>query len=213
MSHEDLIATLASQATPVKPLPAPHVRMARWLLLAALAIGIAIAWRGLRLNWPTAFSDPTFLVTVVLLLVVALTSAWAAFMLAVPGALRSPVAKWLPIAGLGAWGALLIQQMVSSGAVVATLMSEPAVTGCMWKTYGIALGPALVILLLAQRAAPLDWRWTGSLAALSALAFGVLGTELICPITHTAHLFNWHFMPVAVMTLVAFLVGGLSARR
>ena len=213
MSHEHLIATLASQATPVKPLPAPRVRMVRWILLAVVTVGLAIAWRGLRPNSAAAFSDPTFIVTNLLILMVAVVSAWLAFTLAVPGALRSRRATWLPIAGLGAWGAILIQQVATTGNISSALMTEQVVAGCMFKTYGIAVGPALVIILLARRAAPLDWRWTASLAALSALAFGVLGTELICPITGYAHLFNWHFAPVAVLTAAVFLAAAYFTRR
>ena len=63
MSHEDLIVTLASHATPVQPLPAPFVRVARWVLCALVAVGVGIAWRGLRANWATAFSNPAFVVT------------------------------------------------------------------------------------------------------------------------------------------------------
>ena len=213
MSHERLIVTLASQATPVRPLPAPRVRMARWLLLAVVAVGLGIAWRGLRTNLAAAVSDPTFIVTNVLILLVALSSAWLALTLAVPGALRSPRLRWLPIAGLGAWAAILLQQVATTGNLASALMTEKVVAGCMFKTYGIAIGPALVIILLAQRAAPLDWRWTASLASLSALAFGVLGTELICPITGYAHLFNWHFAPVAVFTAAVFVAAGYFARR
>ncbi len=213
MSHEHLIASLVSQATPVRPLAAPRVRMARWMVCAVVVVGLGITWRGLRGNWAAAFSDPTFIVTTMLILIVAMLSAWVALTLAVPGALRSPLVKWLPVAGLGAWGAILMQQVATTGSMASVLMSEPFVAACMWKTYGIAVGPAFVIILLAQRAAPLDWRWTASLAALSALAFGVLGTELICPITRYAHVFNWHFLPVALMTLAAFAAGGVVARR
>lgn len=213
MSHERLIATLASQATPVQPLAAPRIRMARWILCAVVAVSLGIAWRGVRTNLAAAFSDPTFIITNLLILIVAVSAAWLALTLAVPGALRLARTKWLPIAALGAWGAILIQQVATTGDLAAALMTEQVVAGCMFKTYGIAIGPALVIILLAQRAAPLDWRWTASLASLSALAFGVLGTELICPITGYAHLFNWHFLPVAAMTAAAFLAGGLWARR
>lgn len=213
MSHERLIATLASQAKPVQPLPAPRVRMVRWILCAVVAVGLGIAWRGVRTNVAAAFSDPTFVIINLLILIVAVSAAWLALTLAVPGALRSPRMKWVPIAALGGWGAILIQQVAATGNVASALVTEHLVAECMFKTYGIAVGPALVIILLAQRAAPLDWRWTASLAALSALAFGVLGTELICPITGYAHLFNWHFAPVAVLTAAVFLAAGYFARR
>lgn len=213
MSHEDLIVKLASEAGPVRPLPRPGVRMMRWVLLALLVVCAGVAIRGLRSNWATAFGDPTFVVTNLLILMIAVLSGWAAFSLSVPGALRSPVVKWLPIAALGAWGAILIQEVAATGNLTGALVSERVVFGCMWKTYGIAIGPALVILLLARRAAPLDWRWTGGLAALSALAFGVTGTELICPLTRGAHLFNYHYLPVVGLTVVAFVAGSWWGRR
>lgn len=212
MSHERLIATLASEAAPVTPLPAPHIRMARWILLALVAIGLAIAWRGLRSNLPAALADPTFIVTNLLILLVAVSSAWLAMTMAVPGALKSRLAKWIPIAGLGAWAAILIQQVATTGDIASALLTEQVVAGCMFKTYGIAIGPAIIIIMLAQRAAPLDWRWTAGLASLAALAFGVLGTELICPITGYAHLFNWHFLPVVVMAAVVFIAAAVLAR-
>ena len=99
--------------------------------------------------------------------------------------------------------------MSVTGGILPTLGAEPVVLGCMWKTYGIGVGPALIIILLARRAAPLDWRWTGGMAALSAMAFGVIGTELICPLTRHAHLFTWHYLPVAGMTLAAFVAGSI----
>jgi hypothetical protein len=213
MSHENLIVTLASNGTPVTPLPAPGVRMMRWVVFALAVVGVGIAWRGLRVNWAMAFADPTFVLTTVLIGAVALGSAWATFALSVPGRLQSGVVKWLPIAGLVAWGAAVLRQAADAGGVASALALEPMVTGCMWKTYGLAVGPAFVILLLARRAAPLDWRWTGGLAALSALAFGVIGTELICPISRHAHLFNWHYLPVAAMTAVAFALGSVWGRR
>ncbi len=207
MSHEGLIVTLASQATPVRPLPAPAVRMARWMLCAMLAVAIGVAWRGIRANWAEALSDPAFVAANVLAALIALTAAWVTLTLAVPGALRSPVARWLPIVGLVMWGAIVILPLVAAGHLASSLMTEHAVAACMWKTYGIAAGPAMVLIGLAQRAAPLEWGWTAGLAALSALAFGVLGTELICPITRAAHLFNWHFLPVALLSMTALGVG------
>lgn len=213
MSHERLITSLVAEAVPVQPLPSPRVRVTRWILCALVVVGIAVAWRGLRANLGAAFSDSTFVITNLLILVVAVSAAWLALTMAVPGALRWPKARWIPIAGLGAWGAILIQQLAATGSIASALVTEHVVAGCMFKTYGIAVGPAFAIILLAQRAAPLDWRWTASLAALSALAFGVLGTELICPITGYAHLFNWHFLPVAIMAAVVFLTAAWLTRR
>jgi len=86
MSHEELIVTLASEARPVRPLPAPTVRLARWVLATLVAVCIGVALRGLRANWATAFGAPSFVITNLLILVVALLAGWAALSLSVPGA-------------------------------------------------------------------------------------------------------------------------------
>jgi hypothetical protein len=210
MSHESLIARLASDATPVEPLPEPRVRAARWLLAAILAVGVGVAVRGLRHNWAMAAADAWFLLSFVLVLATGVTAAFVALSLAVPGALRTERLKWAAPALLLAWGLVVAAELLLS-----TGPSRGAGwgAGCMWKTWGIAVGPAAVLLTMARVAAPLDWRWTGGLAALAALAFGVLGTELICPITGHAHIFTWHFLPVAVTTLATFLIVTVWTRR
>ena len=136
-------------------------------------------------------------------------SALVALALSVPGMVSAWWVRWTPVTLLGMWGSVLLFEVLSSGT---SLIPARAGAGCLWKTYGIAVGPAAVLVWLAGRAAPLDWRWTGSLAALAALSFGVLGTELICPITGHGHLFTWHFLPVATMTVAAFAGAALVTR-
>jgi hypothetical protein len=178
------------------------------LAIAAVAVGVVV--RGLRVNWTVAMADPGFLLTAVLILATGVTAAGVAMALAVPGVVASKWVKWTPVALLGVWGSVVLLEVMAAGGSV---IDERIGTSCMWKTYGIAVGPAATLVWLAQRAAPLDWRWTGGLAALAALSFGVLGTELICPITRHAHLFTWHFLPVAATSVVSFIVAALLTRR
>lgn len=213
MSHERLIAELARDVAPVTPLPSPAVRAARWMLLALLAVAVGLAFRGLRANWALATGDPVFMVTVALILATGVVSAVLAMALSVPGVVPSRWVRWTPPMLLMLWGTVLVVQAVIAGG---SLSSGPLGLSCLWKTYAIALGPAVVLVWLARRAAPLDWRATGGLAALAALSFGVLGTELICPITVHGHLVTWHFLPVLAMTMVVFAATSLAtatARR
>lgn len=207
MSHETLIAQLARDVAPVTPLPSPAVRAARWMLLAILAVVAGLVFRGLRANWALATGDPIFMVTVALILATGVVSAVLAMALSVPGAVSFRWVKWTPAVLLVLWGAVLLVQAATAGA---SLAPGRLGLGCLGKTYGIAVIPAAVLVWLARRAAPLDWRATGSLAALAALSFGVLGTEFICPIAGHGHLFTWHFLPVVVMTVVVFVATSLA---
>jgi hypothetical protein len=210
MSHESLIAELASGIKPVTPLPSPKVRAARWVLVATLTVALGLAAKGLRQNWEMALADPWFLLTVALILATGVAAAMTAMALSVPGVVRASWMKWVPVTLMLAWGAVLAAEVLLAGT---SWRAESWGVNCLWKTWGIAVGPAAVILWLAGRAAPLDWRWTGGLAALASLAFGVLGTELICPVSVHAHVFTWHFLPVAVTTGLTFLGVTLWARR
>jgi hypothetical protein len=78
MSHETLIAQLARDVAPVTPLPAPQVRVARWVGVALVAVVAGVALRGVRSNWSLVTSDPGFLVTVALILATGLVSGRAA---------------------------------------------------------------------------------------------------------------------------------------
>lgn len=209
MSHESLIAHLASDATPVTPLPSPHVRAARWVMLAVTAVALGVSVRGIRRNWPMATSDPWFLVSCALILATGVSAALLAMSLAVPGAVQRRWLRWVPPALLVSWGLVLgIDYLLAAGPSRAG-----AGASCLWKTWGIAVGPAAALIALARRAAPLDWRWTSSLAALAALAFGVLGTELICPVTGHAHILTWHFLPVVLTSVVTFGLVAVWTRR
>lgn len=209
MSHERLIAELVADVSPVTPLPSPQVRAARWLLLAVVAVAVAVAVRGVRSNWQMVMADPAFVVTTVLMLATGVSAAMLTMALAVPGAVARPWLKWIPPSLLVAWIAVLL--------VDATLADVPVGragwgTSCMWKTWGIGIGPAAVLLTMARGAAPLDWRWTAGMAAIAALAFGVIGTDMICPLTSHAHILTWHFLPVALSSAAVFGVVALWTR-
>jgi hypothetical protein len=209
MSHERLIAELVADASPVTPLPAPRVRAARWILLAVVAVGAAVALRGLRDNWPMAIADPAFVVTTALVLAIGVSAAMLTMGLAVPGAVTRPWLRWIPPGLLLVWMTVLLIDAAIDGA---QLTRGGWGSSCLWKTWGIGVGPAAVLLTMARSAAPLDWRWTAGMAAIAALAFGVLGTEMICPVTSHAHIFTWHFLPVALSSAAVFAVVGVWTR-
>ena len=210
MSHERLIAELAADGAPVKPLAAPGVRAARWMVLAVVTVAVGISVRGLRDNWALVLIDPSFVVTTALVLGTGIAATVLTMQLAVPGAVTRPWLRWLPPGLLVAWSVVLILDMALGAGDTG---QDGWGTSCLWKTWGIGVGPGAVLVMMARSAAPLDWRWTAGMASLAALAFGVLGTEMICPMTSHAHILTWHFLPVALSSAVAFGVAALWVRR
>ncbi|MGE3343485.1 MAG: NrsF family protein [Vicinamibacterales bacterium] len=209
MSHERLIAELVADLTPVTPLPSPRVRAARWLLLSVAVVALAVAIRGVRSNWAMVVADPAFLVTTALMLATGVTASMLTMALAVPGALSRAWVRWIPPTLLVLWLAVLLADAALGGTPVGRAGWG---TSCLWKTWGIGLGPAAVLLTMARGAAPLDWRWTAGMAAIASLAFGVIGTDMICPLTSHAHILAWHFLPVACSSAAVFAIVAVWTR-
>ena len=90
MRTEQLIADLASRATPVRPLASPVVRFAGWSAAATASAGLGLAVFGPRHGLEQVIAQPVFVTTAVLAIVTAALAATAALILAIPGAERSP---------------------------------------------------------------------------------------------------------------------------
>lgn len=97
----DLIASLAADATPVRPLRAPVVRAALWLLFAAAILALVGISHGVRPDLARKAAEASYLVGIVAALLTAALAAVAAFMVSLPDRSR----RWLllPLPTLAVW--------------------------------------------------------------------------------------------------------------
>src|SRR6478752_7290591 len=205
MEHE-LIDRLVRDATPVRPLASPVVRLARWTLAASLCLASGVAWVHLRHDIGETLWTASFLVQAGLLIGAALLAAAAALVVSVPGAEPTPATRWLPLLAIIAW----------AGWLLAAIIGQPEESRVWWPTPApqcgvdislLGLLPGVLLWSLVRRAAPLRPAWTGLLATLTAAAVGALGTQLICSNNGAAHLLFWHFGPVLFLTAVGIQLG------
>ena len=205
MEHE-LIDRLVRDATPVRPLATPAVRLARWVLAAALCLAAGVALVDLRPDLAQTMWTTSFLVQASLLVVTAVLAAAAALIGGVPGAEPTAATRWLPLAAVTAW----------AGWLLAAIIALPAVSRVWWPTPApecgvditlLGLVPGFLLWSLVRRAAPLRPAWTGLLAMLTAAAVGALGTQLVCSNNVAAHLLLWHFGPVMALALLGLELG------
>ena len=103
MRTDELIVQLARAAGPVRPLPGPSVRLARWTAAAVPVTALGVIVIGPRADVLTAIHQPTFVGLAVATLGTALLSAAGAFVLSVPGAERSPLQRAVPLVAGGVW--------------------------------------------------------------------------------------------------------------
>jgi hypothetical protein len=204
MRTDELIADLAGRAAPVRPLPAPGIRTLRWSALALAAAAAGVAVFGVRRDLAVMIAQPFFVWTAVLALGTAVMAGAAAFVLAVPGAERSPALRASAIALAALWGATLVAATATAGAGFARVSDWYV---CFARVAAIALVPALAELAMLRRAAPLRRSLTAWLALAAALALGAVAIQLICPLNDPAHALLGHFGPVAALAWVGAIAG------
>lgn len=206
MKTDELIVELARAAGPVRRLPPPMTRAWQWTVVAA-AVGVGAAFLiGWRSDLADALTRASFLGLAAAAAASALLAAVAAFTLSVPGAERSRLGRWLPFAAVGVWLLLNVAALFPA-ASLPSAMDDAVHGGCVTRVKAIAALPALVILLMVRRAAPLEPLWTSVLAASAAGSFALATIQFICPIDAPAHALVSHFAPTLIFVLLAGALG------
>jgi MFS family permease len=213
-STHDLIRDLASDLTPVKPLP--RVRfVAAAVLLLWLAIGVVgIALKGLA---------PTFWETLAMpisaggifagLLVAGVGGALAALALAIPGRERLAHAAF----ALGAAG-----MAIAAGVGFALIARSPLASWrwpgatdlpCLLTALAVGLLPALALGWFGGRAAPFRPLAIALAASAGAAALGGSVAQATCPVADAMHLMLGHALVPAIGALALALPLLVAIRR
>jgi hypothetical protein len=85
MNTDDTIRKLVSDAKPVKRLDPPLRRFGRWLVISLLYVVTCLFWIGWRVDLQEVVASPAFIWQTLLLILLAMSSAWLAFSISVPG--------------------------------------------------------------------------------------------------------------------------------
>lgn len=201
------IARLVRSATPVTPLAAPAVRLARW---ASASTGLALASviaLGARIDIAAQVEDGWFVARAAVTVATALAAAAVAFLLSVPGGEPSRLVRALPVAACLLWAGLLLGTVAAAPSALTLLLHVAPHPVCVGLIAVTALLPGLLLVRMLRRAAPLKARRTGGLAGLASLAVGALGTQFVCANDAAAHHLLWHLTPVVLLTLASAALG------
>jgi hypothetical protein len=208
LDTDRLVEQLVAEVRPVRRLLAPAQRAALWTAVAAVCVLIGVLHFGVRRDIATAWFTTGFLLRVGLLLATMWLAVVTAFRLSVPGRETGAWSRWWPIVGLGALMAVAAAELVA-GALFGQAGSPLRGWTCMRKIAFVGAVPAAMAVLLIQRAAALEPRWTALLGVLAAGAAGGLTSELACPINAPMHIFLWHALPVALSAGLGAVAGSL----
>jgi len=204
---DELIVQLARAAGPVRPLPGPSVRLARWTAAAASMTALGVIVIGPRADVLTAIYQPTFVALAVATLGTALLSAAGAFVLSVPGVERSPLQRAVPLVAGGVWALVLVVLLTTGDDPVQRILALPFHWACVIEIVGLSIVPSWVLFVMLRRAAPLRRAWSAAFATLAAVALAAVATQVICPLDDPAHQLVGHLLPVALLSLSGTIVG------
>jgi hypothetical protein len=206
MKTADLIASLASSAAPIPPVPVARGIAVACLLGAAVALAVLIGWLGLR---PLGEAVET-------------RSFWmkGAYTLALSAAGLIAVYRLARGGGrLGAAPAIILVAVAPMAAmtVIETLRTSPADLTSLWLGHSwkdcsfhiVALAaPVFVgVIIVLRRLAPTRLALAGAAAGLLAGAVGATVYGLYCAETAVAFVVTWYTLGIAVCMGVGALLG------
>jgi hypothetical protein len=204
METSDLIARLAAQSGPVRRLPAPWVRGLLWLAISAPYVAIVVMLGPMPGNLAPVSRDAQFLVEQAATLATAVTASAAAFFSVIPGYDRRLLL--LPLIPFGAWLATLgegcLRDWIRLGAQGLELRPD---WSCLPSAAWIGIVPAVAMVIMLRRGAPLFPRASVALGGLAVAALANFGLRLFHLGDASIMVLFWHFGSVAaVAALVAF---------
>jgi hypothetical protein len=198
--QQDLVDQLVADATPVRRLWGPEVRLLVWLVVALPIVAFPTT-HVLRDDLSRQLRTPAFLLEEAAMLVVAALLALAALRSAVPGRRPGRAISLVAAMALALGGLLVLRKPVFASWTPDGFLA----TGlpCLWRSLAWTLVPWALLLVAVRRAAPLRSRWTGALVGAAAwgLTFGAL--RLCCQTEELLHLSVFHVLPFMTGTLLS----------
>jgi len=153
-SHEALIDRLGTDLVPVRRLLPPWLRTVGWMLVVAAIAAVLLMHYGAEPMLRRWAGTPDLGWAGMGAVITAVTAAWAAFALGVPG--RRAAWAWLPLPGallwIGASGLGCLRTWIAPGTQVAS-MHQSADCLIFIISFSIPLSALLIVLL--RRACPL----------------------------------------------------------
>lgn len=204
---ESLIQSLGVQLTPVRRLPPPWLRTVSWLLAVAV-IALGLLWHyGAEHMIRRWVAEPEIAVAGIGAIITAVSAAWVAFTLGVPG--RSTQWMWLPLPGLllwvGASGLGCLRGVVMPGEQVATVHQSG---DCLMFIISISIPLSALLVWLLRRACPLRPVLTAIMIGLASAAASAALLEICHGFAVAVTDLITHAIAVGIVVLVNALMGG-----
>jgi hypothetical protein len=206
METEELIKRLAADTSTVRRLQPPWLRAVFWLAIALPYVAVVVRGKLMMVDPLQTLADPRFIIEQAATFATALTAAVAAFCSIVPGFDRrilllplAPLALWIASVGHGC-----VQDWLRFGADGLAIRPD---WDCLPSATIIGIIPAVAMVVMLRRGAPLYPRLTLALGALAVAAIGNFGMQFFHFRDAGIMMLFWHLGNVAVLSALAGWVG------
>ena len=206
METDKLIQTLAADARPVRPLANPWARTALWLAVALPYIALVVVVISPRADLATKLTDARFLIEQIAALTTGIAAAIAAFASTIPGYDRKvlllpalPLALWL-----GSLGEGCLKTIWEFG--LAGLSLQPD-WFCLPAIMLVGAMPAVAMVIMLRRGAPLFPYLSAGFGALAAAGLGNFGLRLFHPQDASLMVLVWQVGSVLILTMIGCCAG------
>jgi hypothetical protein len=201
MDTDEFIKRLAADLQPVRPLRAPWIRAVLWLGIA-LAFVAAVIWGKLMvIDASQAASDARFMVEQAATLATAVSAAIAAFCSVIPGFDRRVLL--VPLVPLGLWlgsvGHGCVEDWLRLGAEGLAIRPD---WDCLSMAAIIGIVPAIVLVIMLRKGAPLLPGVTLAMAALAVASVVNLGLQFAHARDASIMVLTWHLGGAAVLSVL-----------
>jgi hypothetical protein len=208
MNHDELIAQLAEQATPVRRAPHPFMLFTVWLACAGIYIAAAISWFGVRSDLVTMLHTPLYLGEIALLATIIISCALSSALLGYPDLYQKPRLLLSPV----------IVFILLVGVMVLSWQGNPDATApdhglsCTLHITLMSLLPAVVLFYGIGKLACTHSAKAGICALLTSFSIGALIARLGEQTDSITHIAIWHYLPMLGVALVGTLLGRILLR-
>jgi hypothetical protein len=208
MDTDEFIKRLAADLQPVRPLRPPWARAVLWLGIALPYVAAVVWGKLMMIDAAQIGADARFMVEQAATLATALTAAIAAFCSVIPGFDRRVLL--VPLAPLGLWlasvGQGCVQDWLRLGADGLTIRPD---WDCLPPATVIGIVPAIVLVIMLRRGAPLRPRVTLALAALAVASVANFGLQFAHARDVSIMVLVWHLGAAAALSALGGSLGEL----
>jgi hypothetical protein len=201
---EELVASLARDAAPVKPAPHTLMLSLAWMALAAVYLVLSLWISGPRPDLMQKIHEPWFVAEMLVLALIVLATSLSAAVLAFPDLHQMRKAAVAP-AGLFAVFIVIIFFAWCADAPPAPLPMHSF--ECTASITLFALLPAVWTFLSMRRFASTHSHWAGSVALLFAFSVGALWLRMYELNDSILHVIEWHYLPMLGIGLIGWWMG------